>query len=327
MNGPWLSILIPVYNVTKYLDDCFQSILSQIDSGVEIIVLDDCSTDDSLQQLRRIVEASAHPITILQHEQNRGLSAARNTLVKHATGEYVWFIDSDDALNDGAIAGLREITRQHAPDLVMCDYELWDADGLLARGKKSHHIQSFGGRANVVHTDAELLFSGLYRYGKLHAWSKISKRHLWEDGLQFPEGKYFEDMVTTPRLAFKVSTFYYLNVAWVRYRKRSDSILATFTPKKIEDMLSGVEGVLSLWQQKFPNMRIKTRYYFIRYCIKIYLSALKESQRFNIKFKVNSSENRNRLFHAIGMGRRGLVKHYLLSGDLFRLIKAFKVIS
>ncbi|PUA30923.1 MAG: hypothetical protein B0W54_07605 [Cellvibrio sp. 79] len=327
MNGPWLSILIPVYNVNKYLGDCFQSILSQVDSGVEIIALDDCSTDDSLQQLRRIAENSEHPVLVLQHEQNRGLSAARNTLLRHANGEYVWFIDSDDALNDGAIASLREVVRQHAPDLVMCDYELWDADRLLARGKKSNHIRSFGGRANVLQADAELLFSGLYQCGKLHAWSKISKRHLWEGNLQFPEGKYFEDMVTTPRLAFKAKTFYYLNVAWVRYRKRNDSILATFTPQKIEDMLSGVEGVLSLWQQKSPSMRIKTRYYFIRYCIKIYLSALKESQRINIKFKVNSSETRNRLFHAIGMGRKGLVKHYLLSGDVFRLIKALKVIS
>ncbi len=327
MSKPWLSILIPVYNVTNYLDDCFQSILCQVDSGIEIIALDDCSTDDSLPELRRIAESSTHPIVILQHEQNRGVSAARNSLVRHATGEYIWFLDSDDALNIGAIARLCEVVRKNAPDLILCDYEIWKSDEWHAPGKNGPHVRSFGGRAESLETDSELLFSGLYQRGKLHVWSKISKRHLWDGDLLFPEGKYFEDMVATPRLAFRVNTFYYSSLAWVRYRKRADSILATFTPQKIEDMLSGVDGVLALWQQKLPKMRMKSRYYFIRYCIKIYLSAAKESRRIKVSFKINSSENKKRLFGVIGMGRAGVVKHYLFCGDVFRLVKALKVIS
>lgn len=327
MSSPWLSILIPVYNVEKYLDDCFRSILSQVDSGVEIIVLDDCSVDDSLLRLQHITETSEHPVTLLQHEQNRGLSATRNTLVNHASGEYIWFLDSDDALAEGAVASMRKIVRQYAPDLVLCDYELWDGDDLYSSKQNRHCTQSFGGRANVLEKDTEMLFGGLYQCGKLHAWSKISKRNLWMGDLRFPEGQYFEDMYTMPRLALKVSSFYYADVAWIRYRQREGSILATFTPQKIEDMLSGIDGIWELWNQSVPRMRIKSRYYFIRYCIKIYMFAAKESRRINSCFKINSSENRHRLFTAIGMGRKGIVKHYLLSGDFFRLIKALKVIG
>lgn len=157
VSAPWLSILIPVYNVKPYLDDCFQSILSQVDSGVEIIALDDQSTDDSLAHLQLIAAASTHPITVLQHEQNRGLSAARNTLVKHANGDYVWFIDSDDALHKGALASLRKIVRQQAPDLVICDYELWSSDGR----DNNIHVKSFGGQAGKLVTNPELLFRGV----------------------------------------------------------------------------------------------------------------------------------------------------------------------
>ncbi|MGV8837580.1 glycosyltransferase family 2 protein, partial [Cellvibrio sp.] len=124
MAMPWLSVLIPVYNVKDYLDDCFQSVLSQCDENIEIIALDDRSTDGSFEYLQAVAAKASHPIKILQHAHNRGLSAARNSLVAAATGEYVWFLDSDDVIADGAIDQLRGIVNRHSPDLVMCDYQI-----------------------------------------------------------------------------------------------------------------------------------------------------------------------------------------------------------
>lgn len=326
MNVPWLSILVPVYNVKPYLDECFQSILSQVDFGVEIIALDDQSTDGSLEHLRLLASMSRHPITILQHDQNHGVSVARNTLVKHARGEYLWFLDSDDVMNEGAISALHQIVNQYGPDLVMCDYERWYAEA-RPDGDRSKYVRSFGGPANKLSSDLELLFGGLYEFGKLHVWSKISRRYLWESGLQFPEGKYFEDMVITPRLALNARNFYYCASAWVRYRQRESSILATFTLKKIDDMLSGVDGVWSLWQQRIPSMGARSRYFFIRYCVKVYMYAAKEGQRINSGFRINSPEIRCRLLHSIGMGRKEMIKFYLLNGDFLRLIKTLKALA
>ena len=325
MTAPWLSILIPVYNVRAYLDDCFQSILPQIDSDVEIIVLDDRSTDGSLQYLEQLAVRTSHPIKILKHEKNGGISAARNTLISNASGEYVWFLDSDDAMNEGSVARLRQIVQQHKPDMVVCDYQIWRTDD--RKSETNSYIKSFGGLADHLITDVELLFQGLYQCGKFHLWSKVSKRKLWESDLRFPTGKYFEDLVVVPRLAVTVNSFYYTQHAWIRYRQRAGSILATFSPQKIEDMVSAIEGIWEIWQQRLPHMSARSRYFFIRYCVKIYLYAIKESQRINTHFAINSPDNRHRLLTAIGMGRKEMIKYYLLNGDIFRLIKILKLLA
>jgi len=328
MATPWLSILIPVYNVKDYLDDCVQSVMSQCDANIEIIALDDQSTDGSFEYLQSLAATTSHPIKILQHTHNRGLSAARNSLVAAATGEYVWFLDSDDALVDGAINKLWKIIGRYSPDLVMCDYQMWRPGVKVhsRRQKKELHVGTFGEGSNCLLRNAETLFKGLYKKGKLHSWSKISKRSLWLNGLQFPEGKYFEDMVTTPRIALDVKTYYHCPEVWVRYRQREGSILSSFNDKKIEDMMCGVDGVWTLWEKKLPDMRISTRYYFVRFCVKNYISAVKESRRMGNSLPIDKTAYRSRLFHNIGMSRKGLIKYYLLNGDLFRLLKVLKVL-
>ncbi|HEY8940494.1 MAG TPA: glycosyltransferase family 2 protein, partial [Cellvibrio sp.] len=89
---PWLSVLIPVYNVADYVVECLESIVLQSIPGIEIIAVDDCSTDNSLAILQDFAQNSLVPIKILQHPHNRGLSAARNSLLDAASGDYVWFI-------------------------------------------------------------------------------------------------------------------------------------------------------------------------------------------------------------------------------------------
>lgn len=329
MNSPWLSILIPVYNVNDFLDDCFTSILQQTDHNVEIIALDDQSTDDSFAHLQAIATKASFPIKILQHPVNRGLSAARNSLVAAARGDYVWFLDSDDALADGAIAQLKGIVKKHEPDLVMCDYEIWRPGVQLdkRKQKKERHISSFEGLANCLRYSSESLFKGLYAKGKLHSWSKISKRNLWTADLQFPEGKYFEDMVTTPRLALKVKNYYYCPAVWVRYRQREGSILASFNQKKIDDMMAGTAGVLALWEKKCSHMHLYTRYVFIRYCVKIYIFSLKELKRVGEPNKVLVQRCRSSLFKSVGMNRLNLIKHYILAGDFIRLIRVLRLLA
>lgn len=329
MATPWLSVLIPVYNVKDYLDDCFESIISQCDANVEIIALDDQSTDGSFEYLKAFSGKTSHPIKILQHTHNRGLSAARNSLAAAATGEYVWFLDSDDALADGAINQLRQIVARHAPDLVICDYQIWrpDVETETSKQHKERHVKSFEGIANCLRYNSESLFKGLYAKGKLHSWSKISKRSLWLTGLRFPEGKYFEDMVTTPRLATLVGSHYYCPSVWVRYRQREGSILATFNAKKIDDMMSGLDGVLALWRKSHPDMSLHARYLFIRYCVKVYIFALKELKKADITDVDTLRAHRSRLFNSIDMNKLDLIKHYVLVGDFFRLIKVLRVLA
>lgn len=325
---PWLSILIPVYNVQDYLVECLASVVKQCDVQIEIIVLDDQSTDDSLRILNDFAASSHHPLKILQHPTNMGLSAARNSLLESATGEYIWFLDSDDALNDGAVAQLRSIVQQHSPELVLCDYRIWRPGGnsISRKAKKEHHVKCFAGPANQLLTNPDQLFMGMYTHGKLHSWSKISKRSLWADGLQFPEGKYFEDMVVTPRLALRAASFYYSPSVWVLYRQREGSILAMPNSKKIDDMSSGIEGVLDLWVAKHPRLSAEAKFKFILYCVKIYFFTVKELKKIGLYNIERIEHYRASLLKNIKIDKFTLMRLYLIKGEFFRLLKLMRYI-
>ena len=217
-SAPWLSILIPVYNVEDYLEECVRSILDQAGPGVEIILCEDVSTDGSRVLAERLADENPDRIRILYHERNRGLSAARNTMIDAATGEYIWFLDSDDTLRPGAIEAVRSAITRYDPDVVGGDYR-----------KRKIYKGGFAGPKNTLLTDRDTIASGICLSRKMYAWLKISRRSLWDDGLRFPEGKVFEDAAVTPWLAIKADRFFHIRKALVQYRIRPGSILAGIT--------------------------------------------------------------------------------------------------
>lgn len=103
-----ISIIIPVYNVSSYIERCLQSVMRQSYIEIECLLVDDASPDDSIEKCERLIAAYTGPIrfSVLHHEHNRGLSAARNTGTESATGDYILYLDSDDALTDDCIETL-----------------------------------------------------------------------------------------------------------------------------------------------------------------------------------------------------------------------------
>lgn len=234
---PWLSVLIPVYGVERYLEACVESVRAQADSGVEVLLLDDASPDRSGQIASALQERHADTIRLLVHPRNRGLSAARNSLLDAARGRYVWFLDSDDELLPGAIAELRAIVEADAPDLVLCDFRV-----LRERRRWRHrlhgeaHRRSYPGGQPKFSFDRDMLVEGMLQSRQLHAWSKIATREAWRQA-PFPEGRFFEDVAVIPRLVGATRGWCHAPRAWVGYRQREDSILATMSPRKIHDQL------------------------------------------------------------------------------------------
>ncbi|MGC9561981.1 glycosyltransferase family 2 protein [Brachymonas sp. M4Q-1] len=235
--APWLSVLIPVYNVEAYLVECVESVMAQADPGVEVLLLDDCSTDASPARMHALAARWPGRLQLLQHTRNRGLSAARNTLIEAAHGDYLWFLDSDDKLLPGAIPALQRIVGQQHPDMVVCDFAVWrESPRLKHRLRGERHRRSFAGPARTLLTGPARFLADLLRPGQLHAWSKISRRALWSADLRFPEGAYFEDMATMPHLALRARTVWYEPLPWVAYRQRGSSILSQMTPAKARDL-------------------------------------------------------------------------------------------
>ena len=255
-SSPLLSILLPVYNVAPYLEECVRSIISQVDrSDIEIILLDDASTDGSYAVCEQLKERYGPAISLLRHGENAGVSAARNGLIDAAQGAYIWFVDPDDYMLPGSITALRSILDSASPDMILCDYL---QNGLATPG--------FIGQANGLGTDIERLISGVFEARKLHLWSKITRRSLWSHMHKFPEGRCFEDIATVPWLLLNTESYYYTPQPWIFYRVRAGSIVnlashktAIFDDRKNDDLAMALHGYPEALASALPNMGLPTR--------------------------------------------------------------------
>ncbi len=271
---PWLSILIPVYNVEAYLQECVDSIVGQADTGVEIILLDDASTDRSGEVMSTLYHRWRGRFSCLRHLSNKGLSGARNSLLGAATGEFVWFVDSDDKMVDGAIAQLREIIDRENPDLVMCDFSVLRIPPRRKDQIRGQRRCTFAGKTQKkVAADSQLL-AGLYRAGRLHIWSKISRRSLWGEELRFPEGKFYEDIVVLPSLLMKVQSYYYAGQAWMEYREREGSILSSLSARKLKDLSEAMLDFPEKLQKSSIAYNEEALFYISHYCARNFIATL-----------------------------------------------------
>ncbi|MCC5826147.1 glycosyltransferase family 2 protein [Alkalimonas sp.] len=323
---PWLSILIPAFQVADYLHECLASIMPQLDSGCEVLLLDDASPDHGYAIMHSWQQAYPNQIKIYRHEHNQGLSAARNTLLHHANGRYLWFFDSDDVMNTGAISELESIIKVQAPDLVLCDFE-------LLRNKRSlkhylrgeHHRSSFHGPKQQLCSDKEVLITGLFAAGQMHIWSKISKRSLWQQGLLFPVGRYFEDIHVSPKLALNAASYYYQPSTWVQYRQRPGSILSNKAPamqrKKAIDLAEALLGFESSLQQVLPHRQARTNFYISYFCSRNFIGACKATTASQEAPNQQLQQNLAALKASISMPLPDLLLGYFRQGWLVRALK------
>jgi glycosyltransferase involved in cell wall biosynthesis len=283
MTTPWLSVLIPVYNAGAYLRACVESVLTQAPAdttaGIEIVLLDDASTDGSADLLQALIDEHPGRLTVLHQARNSGIAAARNRLLQAGQGRYFWFIDADDVMLPGALATLARIIRTDAPDLLLCDFQT-----LRARMRFKHrlrgelHRRTFTGPANRLLTDRSVLMRGLFEAGQFHLWSKIARRELWA-GLQFPAGRYYEDLSVAPALALRARSAYYLPEVWIGYRQHGDSILATRTPQKIEHMTEALLWLPAELARLQPPLDEPARQAISRHVARSYVSAARYLER------------------------------------------------
>lgn len=173
-----LSIVVPAYNVEKYVKECIESIINQKTKySFEVIIIDDGSTDDTLSL---VYEFEDKRIKVISQE-NRGLSGARNTGMNNAKGRYIMFVDSDDRLPQDAVESLLVCADKYDSDIVQGAYSRFSGNGEYYQ----EFAQDF--REDIKCTGDIVLFQG-------YAWGKLYKRGLWSS-IGFPERFWFEDTV------------------------------------------------------------------------------------------------------------------------------------
>jgi len=272
----WLSILVPVYQVQAFLQDCADSILAQADEGVEVVFVNDASPDGCADILHRIQREHPRQVRVLQHRQNLGLSAARNTLLDAARGRYIWFIDSDDLLENNVLPTLKAVIVQTSADLVMCDFRRFEDNRHAPKKSRHEHIASFDGPCSVLKQDPDALISGLFKTGQFHVWSKVIRKACWPAQQYFPVGKNFEDLAVIPKLILNVQTFYHCPQVWIAYRQRKGTILSTLSAQKIEDWMHALRGYSSYLNQHAPKLQAQTLFEVAHFCARTFVRASKK---------------------------------------------------
>ena len=224
---PVISVIVSIYNVQGYVEKSVQSIVNQTYKNLEIILVDDGSTDNSGKLCDAFAKNDARIKVI--HKGNGGLSSARNEGIKVATGEYIAFVDGDDWIDEDMYEGMLSAISKYDADIAICNYKEISKKGI--RDTSSDEVTVFEGRETLkvfIEEDVNYQIQNA-------AWNKLYKRSLMGE-LRFPEGKLFEDIVYTTKLLAGSKRAVYINKAYYNYIfDRSDSIMNS---KKVERLLT-----------------------------------------------------------------------------------------
>lgn len=259
-NTPLVSVIVPVYNVEKYLDLCVSSCVAQTYQHLEIILVDDGSTDESNAICKRWSQADRR-ITLIC-EQNQGVSAARNTGLRYAHGEFILFVDSDDVIDRTLVEScMDELQSNPMVDVVAYRYWNWWHDGYddscagedNSDEEESHNNLFNSGR---LLTASEGVFSLLQGAIPSYPWEFIARSKLFAKGMQFPVGQLMEDYGTVYRIWGEARAIKLIDKPLYHYRRqRPGSILSDSGSRvrTLEDNLRNLPVMLSYVSKRFPE--------------------------------------------------------------------------
>ena len=225
---PKVSIIIPVYKVEEYIEDCILSVMSQTYlGGLECIIVDDCTPDNSIALIQKLIKDYKGNIQfkIVHHKENKGLSSARNTGLKYAKGEYMYFLDSDDELYPTCIQDLALPLSKKKYDFVIGDYSV--------KGDIIFEIPKLLLETGEV-LDTENIVSS-YEYSKWYmmAWNKLCNlKFIKDNNLYFKESIIHEDDLWSFQTACLAKEIYIVRKETYIYRLRSNSIMSSNNKEK-----------------------------------------------------------------------------------------------
>ena len=231
-----VTVIVPVYNMREYMERCILSITSQSYAVLQIILVDDGSTDGSEGLCDSFAERDARIEVI--HRPNGGLSAARNTGLDKARGEWISFVDSDDYVSPYYIEDMLAAVRDNCDIVVCCDVKVPDSvtmDNTLFR--RLTHVQRITGyEASVQHFGRDAYILNL-------SWGKLFRAHLWEK-LRYPDGKINEDVFVSHALLYSARHIALTDAVLYAYVQSDGSIMRSdFTIRRLDILDAWHEGV------------------------------------------------------------------------------------
>lgn len=210
-----ISVIIPIYNVERYLSKCIDSVLNQTYKELEIILVNDGSTDSCPEICRRYEKFDSRIVYI--SKSNEGLSAARNIGIERARGEYLFFLDSDDYIHPRILEYLLKSIIKFGADISVANYECVIED-IVPEAIEEEQFEKITGKEGC-----RRIFTQEGAWMTV-AWGKLYRRDLFQQ-IRYPNGKIHEDEFITYRLLYYSDTIAVTNQKMLYYRQRNDSIM------------------------------------------------------------------------------------------------------
>lgn len=242
-----VSVIIPIFKVSKFIKRCVCSLFEQTLKDVEYIFVDDASPDDSIDILKSCIERypeRKEHVQILTHEQNRGLPAARNTGLSIAIGEYVFHCDSDDFVEKDMLEKMYNAAKEKDADIVYCDFYL-----SFEKNERYMSCPSYETASDMLKVG---LLGGNMKY---NVWNKLVKRSLYTDNnITFPAGHAMGEDMTMIRLAVCANSVAYVPKAFYHYVKlNANAYSATMSERHKIDIRFNVDQTVEFLQNKFGH--------------------------------------------------------------------------
>lgn len=245
--NPTVSVIIPVYNVAPYIDECIQSVINQTYSNLEIIIIDDGSTDESGEICDSYAEKEQRIKVI--HQRNKGLGAARNAGLDIAGGEIISFLDSDDAFAPEMIEKLVDLLTGTGADIAACGYYYCETEGRMSEEKSAKRLS--GEKTTLTSINA---LQKLIQYEiNFSVWNKLYRKELFND-IRFPEGRYYEDINLTAKIFEKAGNIALSDEILMFYRRRKNAITSTVSSSNVYDRIKAMDELNRFIDDRSPQV-------------------------------------------------------------------------
>lgn len=280
-----VTVIIPIYNVRNYIAQCADSLMNQSLSDVEFIFVDDASPDDSIKVLMSVLEQypkRQSNVKILTHTENKGLPAARNTGLSHASGEYIFHCDSDDYVEPTMLEEMYNAAKEQDADIVWCDWYLTFAQNERYMKQPSYE------------TPLEALKAMLSGAMKYNVWNKLVKRSLYVDNnILFPAGYGMGEDLTVIKLFVYADKILHLPRAYYHYNKTNSTAFSqTYSERHLIELRHNVDDLSNFvldnlgtgYEPEIAFLKLEAKFPFLLFPdtekIKIWKSWYPEANRY-----------------------------------------------
>lgn len=297
-----ISVIIPVYNVEKYIKKCIDSVINQTYKNLEIILIDDGSKDNSPQICDEYAKKD-NRIKVI-HKENEGQSVARNLGLDIATGRYIGFVDSDDYIKENMFETLYKNMIKYDADISICNIIKLN-ETLNENVEKYNEIE--------IYNKNDLMKQLLKQHITNYLYNKLYKREVWED-IRLPKGKILEDMAVMYKLIEKANKIVATNKTEYYYFIRNDSSISQVNIKVTKDLKDAVNNRYIYLSNRMPEVldllnmtrleNIIQYHYNLSYCNE---KEIYKSEEFTIEYKFykeNFNKYKKELFEKYSIRRK-----------------------